>query len=65
MIFAPTAGVEPEPSPVDENAADFVQGFIELPIHVLESGYPAWRTQHCGFRSERLISTRYGPNVPT
>ncbi len=31
MIFAPTAGVEPEPSPVDENTADFVQGFVELP----------------------------------
>lgn len=64
MIFAPTAGVEPEPLPIDENTADFVQGFVEIPICKGESGYMRGGRSIVGLGSERLISTRYGPNVP-
>ncbi|HEY5704613.1 MAG TPA: alginate export family protein [Terrimicrobiaceae bacterium] len=53
------------PGPIDEDAFDFLQAFakISLPIgagkFVLQGG-----RQHISFGSERLLGTRYGPNIP-
>ncbi len=66
MIFAFEGGDEAGVSPIDENRADFLQGFAELTFDVGEAASLRLRAgrQMLAYGSERLVSTRYGPNVP-
>ncbi len=65
LIFAVASGLDEEPSPIDVNRADLLQGFIEG--RVVVAGHPitvrAGR-QLLAFGSQRLVGYRYGPNVP-
>lgn len=60
-IVAYAIGVEPAPGPVDQTRVDLLQGFgeVELGPVVLRGG-----RQMLSLGSERLVGTRYGPNVP-
>jgi len=60
-IAAYAVGVAPSPSPVDQTRTDLLQGFVELaagPV-TLRAG-----RQMLSLGTERLVGTRYGPNVP-
>ncbi|WP_232492677.1 alginate export family protein [Novosphingobium kaempferiae] len=60
-IAATSRGVAPSPGPVDETGVDLLQGFAEAdfgPV-TLRAG-----RQMLSLGTERLIGTRYGPNVP-
>ncbi|WP_375194374.1 alginate export family protein [Sphingobium sp.] len=54
-------GVEPSSSPIDQSRIDLLQGFIEADLGpvTLRAG-----RQMLSLGTERLIGTRYGPNVP-
>jgi len=60
-IIAYAAGVEPSPSPIDQTRVDMLQAFGEVGIGpvVVRGG-----RQMLSLGTERLIGTRYGPNVP-
>ncbi|SFG49489.1 Alginate export [Novosphingobium sp. CF614] len=65
-IIAYAAGVAPAPGPVDQTRVDLLQGFADIQL-----GLGADTTLHLragreliGLGTERLIGTRYGPNVP-
>ncbi len=64
LISAFEVGDELEATPIDENRADVLQGFVELASFAGE-GRVAGRVgrQVLAYGSQRLISTRYGPNV--
>lgn len=65
-IAAYAVGVRGGPGPTDATRVDLLQGFIDLALH------PAARTtlivrggrQQIALGTERLVGTRYGPNVP-
>jgi hypothetical protein len=65
-ILAYATGVKPGPSPIDQTAADLLQGFVD----VVENFGPETSLrievgrQMFSFGSERLVGTRYGLNVP-
>jgi hypothetical protein len=61
LIIAPAAGVDPAPSPIDEDIADILQAFGELGVS--ETTRLRAGRQILNFGSGRLISTRYGTNV--
>ncbi|WP_414714400.1 alginate export family protein [Sphingobium sp.] len=60
-IIAYAIGVQPSAGPVDETGVDLLQGFGEVDLGpvTLRGG-----RQMLSFGTERLIGTRYGPNVP-
>jgi len=60
-IAATSIGVAPSPGPVDETGIDLLQGFVEADLGpvTLRGG-----RQMLSLGTERLIGTRYGPNVP-
>lgn len=60
-IVAYAVGVAPAASPIDQSRVDLLQGFVEVdagPV-TLRGG-----RQMLSLGTERLIGTRYGPNVP-
>lgn len=60
-ILAYAVGVSPSAGPVDQTRADLLQGFAEVdlgPVN-LRAG-----RQMLSLGTERLVGTRYGPNVP-
>lgn len=61
LIIAPAAGVDPAPSPIDEDIADILQAFGELGVS--ETTRLRAGRQILIFGSGRLISTRYGTNI--
>ncbi len=65
-ILAYADGVEPSNGPVDRTGADLLQGFAELDLPVGDGANLrlAVGRQLFGLGSERLVGTRYGPNVP-
>lgn len=60
-IVATSIGVAPSASPIDETGADLLQGFVEADLGpvTLRGG-----RQMLSLGTERLVGTRYGPNVP-
>jgi hypothetical protein len=65
-IVAISNGVKPRPGPVDETGVDLLQGFADV---VQELGPQTTLRvevgrQLFGLGTERLVGTRYGPNVP-
>ncbi len=60
-IIATSIGVKPQASPIDETGADLLQGFVEADLGkvTLRAG-----RQMLSLGTERLVGTRYGPNVP-
>ena len=60
-IAAYAVGVAPAASPIDQTRTDLLQGFVEVaggPV-TLRAG-----RQMLSLGTERLVGTRYGPNVP-
>jgi hypothetical protein len=60
-IAAYAVGVAPAASPIDQTRTDLLQGFVEV-----EAGPVSLRggRQMLALGTERLVGTRYGPNVP-
>ncbi|WP_404479340.1 alginate export family protein [Novosphingobium sp. BL-52-GroH] len=60
-IAATSIGMAPSAGPVDETGVDLLQGFVEADLGPvsLRGG-----RQMLSLGTERLIGTRYGPNVP-
>ena len=60
-IASTSASVAPAPGPVDGTGVDLLQGFVEADLGpvTLRGG-----RQMLSLGTERLIGTRYGPNVP-
>jgi hypothetical protein len=60
-IVAYAVGVAPAAGPVDQTGVDLLQGFAEIDLGrvKLRAG-----RQMLSFGTERLVGTRYGPNVP-
>lgn len=60
-IAATSIGVAPSPGPIDGTGVDLLQGFVEADLGpiTLRGG-----RQMLSLGTERLIGTRYGPNVP-
>lgn len=60
-IVAYAAGVSPAAGPVDQTRVDLLQGFADLEVGAvtLRGG-----RQMLSLGTERLVGTRYGPNVP-
>jgi hypothetical protein len=60
-ILATSIGVAPSPGPVDGTGVDLLQGFVEADLGpvTVRGG-----RQMLSLGTERLIGTRYGPNVP-
>ncbi|MES2175054.1 MAG: alginate export family protein [Pseudomonadota bacterium] len=60
-ILAYAVGVSPSASPIDQTRADLLQGFGEVDLGpvTLRAG-----RQMLSLGTERLVGTRYGPNVP-
>lgn len=60
-VIAYAVGVAPAASPIDETRADLLQGFGEVDL-----GRVSLRAgrQMLSLGTERLVGTRYGPNVP-
>lgn len=60
-IAAYAVGVAPAASPIDQTRTDLLQGFVEV-----EAGPVTLRggRQMLSLGTERLVGTRYGPNVP-
>lgn len=60
-MIAYAAGVAPSASPVDQTRVDLLQGFADVEVGpvTLRGG-----RQMLSLGTERLVGTRYGPNVP-
>ena len=60
-IASTSASVAPSPGPIDGTGLDLLQGFVEAELGpvTLRGG-----RQMLSLGTERLIGTRYGPNVP-
>jgi hypothetical protein len=70
-VAAYAIGVAPSPSPVDRTAIDLLQGFADIRLGGGRTGDAdkfgvtvRVGRELMSFGSERLIGTRYGPNVP-
>ncbi|MES3154435.1 alginate export family protein [Sphingomonas faeni] len=70
-IAAYAAGVAPSAGPIDQTRFDLLQGFVDVRLGDAETGSfdGAGVTVRAGrqmlsFGTERLVGTRYGPNVP-
>lgn len=59
-------GVAPSAGPIDQSRVDLLQGFAEVSLSVGEGREVMLRggRQMLSLGSERLVGTRYGPNVP-
>jgi hypothetical protein len=70
-ILAYATGVAPRAGPIDQTRADLLQGFVDVRLGEAETNgmegtgvtFRAGR-QMLSLGTERLIGTRYGPNVP-
>lgn len=60
-ILAYAVGVSPSASPIDQTRADLLQGFGEVDLGPVTVRFGR---QMLSLGTERLIGTRYGPNVP-
>jgi hypothetical protein len=65
-IIAYAAGVAPAAGPIDQTGVDLLQGFVQLDLPVGDGATINLRggRQMLSLGTERLIGTRYGPNVP-
>lgn len=70
-VAAYAVGVAPSPGPVDQTRTDLLQGFVDVRFGPADTGSTVDKgvtlragRQMLSFGSERLIGTRYGPNVP-
>jgi hypothetical protein len=65
-ILAYAAGVAPSPSPIDRTRADMLQAFVDVAFDVGDGATLRLRggREMIGLGTERLVGTRYGPNVP-
>jgi len=65
-VVAYAAGVAPSPGPVDQTRVDLLQGFAEVALPLGEGSEAVVRggRQMLSLGTERLVGTRYGPNVP-
>jgi len=70
-IAAYAIGVKPSAGPIDETRADLLQGFVDVRLGTAETGSTTGTgitlragRQMISLGTERLIGTRYGPNVP-
>jgi hypothetical protein len=70
-IVAYAIGVAPSAGPIDETRADLLQGFVDLRLGTADTGSATGTgvtlragRQMVSLGSERLVGTRYGPNVP-
>jgi hypothetical protein len=70
-IAAYAVGVAPSASPVDQTRVDLLQGFADVRLGEAATGDPngtgvTFRVgrQMIALGTERLVGTRYGPNVP-
>ena len=70
-IAAYAIGVAPSESPVDETGTDLLQGFVDVRLGSAETGSATGEgvtlragRQMLSLGTERLVGTRYGPNVP-
>ena len=64
-------GVSPSPSPIDQTGTDLLQGFADIRVGSGETGSTNGNgltlragRQMLTLGTERLVGTRYGPNVP-
>ena len=66
LVVAYADGKEPSVTPVDETGVDWLQGFLDVTVPVVPDASFTFRVgrQMLLYGSERLIGTRYGPNVP-
>jgi len=65
-MLAQAMGVQPSPGPVDRSGADLLQGFADALFPLGGDATVRLRAGRELLRlgSERLVGTRYGPNVP-
>lgn len=63
-IAAYAFGVKPEAGPVDRTGLDLLQGFAEVSMGAEDRFVLRAGRQLVSLGSERLVGTRYGPNVP-
>ncbi|WP_380784735.1 alginate export family protein [Sphingomonas sp. R86521] len=70
-IIAYAAGVAPSAGPIDQTRFDLLQGFADLRLGDADTGAATGTgltlragRQMLSLGSERLVGTRYGPNVP-
>ncbi|MEG3175387.1 alginate export family protein [Sphingomonas sp. RB3P16] len=70
-IAAYAVGVRPSAGPIDQTGADLLQGFADIRLGDAETGSFTGTgvtlrggRQMLSLGSERLVGTRYGPNVP-
>ncbi|MDI1296413.1 MAG: alginate export family protein, partial [bacterium] len=70
-IVAYAVGVSPSAGPIDQTRADLLQGFVDVRLGAAETGSASATgltlragRQMLSLGTERLVGTRYGPNVP-
>ncbi len=64
-IAAYAFGVDPAPGPVDQTRVDFLQGFADVALPLGDTTLTLRGGRELlSFGSERLVGTRWGPNVP-
>jgi hypothetical protein len=70
-IVAYAVGVKPSASPVDQTRVDLLQGFVDVRLGEAKTGDATGTgitlragRQMLSLGTERLVGTRYGPNVP-
>lgn len=63
--FAYATGARPAPGPIDRTGADLLQGFADVLFPLGSEATVRLRAgrELLGFGSQRLVGTRYGPNV--
>lgn len=65
-VAAFAGGVAPRPGPIDRSGLDLLQGFVDLTLPMANNTTLMVRggRQMLPLGTERLVGTRYGPNVP-
>ncbi len=65
-VIAYAVDLATKPGPVDETGIDILQGFADVALPLGAAGTLTLRggRELLAFGSERLVGTRYGPNVP-
>lgn len=65
-IVAYAASVKPSASPIDQTRVDLLQAFADIALPIGDDASLTLRAgrQMLSLGSERLVGTRYGPNVP-